>query len=453
MAIPDMLPKAFADRMKIQLGDEYDAFLAALETPSPTSIRLHHQKGRAPYPLINQVPWCLSGYYLETRPPFHLDPHWHAGAYYVQEASSMFLDYVLTSLDLDTSPRTWVDLCAAPGGKTGILARHMQPSDVLVANEVVPQRRAILRENLTKAGFINTFITGESAAAFAHLPSDILLVDAPCAGEGMMRKDPEAIRQWTPELVSSCSLMQKQIIHDAIRGLKQDGYLIYSTCSYSMEENMLNVQSYADAYGLEPVDISIPSSWGIQKLETGGAVGYQLYPHKISGEGLFIAVLRQMENHHHPSRKSKQGASAFGSISPGIESKIKGLDRYLALKNHPSSPVIRAEAETAANEVLARLPRAELISETMELKGKDLIPCHFLAMTATMEPMFDTLDLELDASLTYLERNTVSLPASGQQGWYLIRYDTSDLGWAKLTQQGWKNYYPMNWRLRDRRIK
>ncbi len=453
MATIDVLPKAFAERMKMQLGAAYEDFLAALDTPSPTSIRLHHIKGRADFDLNKNVPWCPSGYYLETRPHFHLDPHWHAGAYYVQEASSMLLDYLLAALQLDKRPRTWVDLCAAPGGKTGILARYMQPEDVLVANEVVPQRRAILRENLTKAGITNSFVTGESASAFAQLPMDVLLVDAPCAGEGMMRKDPEAIRQWTPELVTSCSMMQRQIIHDAISGLRQDGYLIYSTCSYSMEENIFNVRQYADAFGLEPVEISIPAEWGIQKVQEGKATGYQLYPHKVMGEGLFIAVLKQPHHEEKSITKNKQNISAFGKVPDGIKAQIEGIEDHVALKQHIANPILHAAAETKANEILNVIPRATLISETMEQKGKDFIPGHFLAMTSWRFPAFGLINLDLDASLGYLERNTGSLPTSGQQGWNLIQYNQSHLGWAKLTQQGWKNYYPMNWRLRDRRIK
>ena len=238
------LPEEFISRMKAQLQDEAEPFFASLEKPPPTSIRLHHLKGRSSFDLSEGVKWCTNGYYLETRPHFHLDPHWHAGVYYVQEASSMILDYVLKQISFEKKSRIWLDLCAAPGGKTGILASHLEPGDVLVANEVVGQRRSILKENLTRAGYLNTFISGEPASSFNEPFADVILIDAPCAGEGMMRKEPEAIRQWTPSLVASCSTMQREIVHQAAKAIKKDGYLVYSTCSYSMEENINNIDFF-----------------------------------------------------------------------------------------------------------------------------------------------------------------------------------------------------------------
>lgn len=198
------LPQDFVDRMKTQLGAEADAFFHALEQPAPTSIRLNHFKGKTNFDHLEKVLWCNEGFYLTERPAFYMDPHWHGGAYYVQEASSMILDYVLKKLSLDEKPRIWLDVCAAPGGKTGILAKHKKDSDVLVANEVVPQRNSILRENMIKGGYLNTFISSEQASSFKEPFADIILIDAPCAGEGMMRKDAEAIRQWSPGLVRDC---------------------------------------------------------------------------------------------------------------------------------------------------------------------------------------------------------------------------------------------------------
>src|SRR5688572_27740112 len=216
----EKLPAEFIERMKKQLGEEAELFFNALSTPAPTSIRLHHLKGRTSFTNTTKVPWCSEGLYLDIRPPFHLDPHWHAGAYYVQEASSMILDHVIKQLHLDVRPKIWLDTCAAPGGKTGILAKHLKPADVLVANEIIPQRRSVLRENLYKGGYLNTFISGEQASVFSEPFADVILIDAPCAGEGMMRKEPEAIRQWSPSLVQECSLMQQRIVADTVRALQ-----------------------------------------------------------------------------------------------------------------------------------------------------------------------------------------------------------------------------------------
>jgi 16S rRNA C967 or C1407 C5-methylase (RsmB/RsmF family)/NOL1/NOP2/fmu family ribosome biogenesis protein len=447
------LPQGFVDRMKQQLGDEADAFFSILDTPSPTSIRHHHLKGKSPFHAEEKVRWCDHGYYLLERPFFHMDPHWHGGAYYVQEASSMIMDYILSQVSLPDHPRIFLDLCAAPGGKTGILAKQLRPCDVLVANEVVHQRRAVLRENLIKGGYLNTFISGEPASSFRDPFADLILIDAPCAGEGMMRKDPEAIRQWSPSLVHSCAVMQQQIVHHAIKGLKQDGILIYSTCSYSMEENMDNIRYFMDEYPLESVSISFPDEWGIQKLEQKEATGYQLYPHRIKGEGLFVAVLKNTGTNETPWFKPNKAPKLFEDLHGWLDDHLSNASDFRILKNSPTHQLISKEAEEKAIEVLTYLRGAELLAEAGERKGKDFIPSHFMAMAGLYDEGTGIIDVTLSDALDYLERSTTSLPQGKDPGWYIIRFEGTDLGWAKWTLQGWKNHYPMNWRLRDRRTK
>jgi 16S rRNA C967 or C1407 C5-methylase (RsmB/RsmF family) len=447
------LPQEFVQRMKRQLGDEADAFFSSLEQPSPTSIRLHHLKGKSSFAYAGGVPWCANGYYLETRPFFHLDPHWHGGAYYVQEASSMILDHVITQLNLESKPRIWLDVCAAPGGKTGILAKHLGPGDILLANEVVSQRRSILRENLVKAGFLNTMISGEAASSFREPFADIILIDAPCAGEGMMRKDPEAIRQWTPSLVDSCSMLQKEIVSDTVRALKEDGYLIYSTCSYSMEENLLNIGYFREKYNLETITLHFPDEWGITAIQQKDTHGYQLYPHKVKGEGLFIAVLKNNSDNEPGYKKHKKPFSLFETIPGSILPHIHDPSRFRIRKNNPALQLVTAEAEAKANEVLMHIPRAEVMAEAGELKGRDFLPSHIMAMSGIQGEEYEIIDLEHSSALDFLERNTNTLPEAKIAGWYIVRHDGTMLGWAKCTAQGWKNHYPMNWRLRDRNKK
>ena len=447
------LPREFVERMKAQLGEEADAFFASLDTPSPTSIRLHHLKGKSSFTYEASVPWCSNGYYLTTRPAFHLDPHWHAGAYYVQEASSMVLDYVINQLALDDQPRIWLDLCAAPGGKTGILASHLGPADVLVANEVVGQRRSVLRENLTRAGYLNTMITGENASSFQEPFADILLIDAPCAGEGMMRKEPEAIRQWTPALVDSCSYLQKQIVTDAARALKENGFLIYSTCSYSMEENINNIRHFIQAFQMQPVQLSFPEDWGIMTIHEADATGYQLYPHKVKGEGLFVAVLKNISPGETKYRKARKPFNLFETPPAWLASHLAAPQSMLVRKNNPQLQMITVQAEAKANEVLMHLPRADVLAEAGELKGKDFVPSHFMAMAGFQGAGYEILELDLSGALDYLERTVQSLPTGKKPGWYLCSFEGTLLGWVKYTPQGWKNHYPMNWRLRDRKPK
>ena len=444
------LPEAFIQRMRLHLGAEADAFFNALNATPPTSIRLHHKKGKTSFLDLEQVLWCDTGFYLDNRPYFHLDPHWHAGAYYVQEASSMILDHVIKQLHLDESPKIWLDTCAAPGGKTGILAKHLKPGDVLVANEIIPQRRSVLRENLYKGGYVNTFISGEQSSAFTEPFADVILIDAPCAGEGMMRKEPEAIRQWSPSLVKECSIMQQRIVADTVRALQPNGYLIYSTCSYSQDENFENVKRFAEEHSLKSLKFEFPEEWGITPYERGGHFGYQLYPHKVKGEGLFISVLQKEEA---SSSKTfiKKTLGNFIPIPDWLNKHVADEKKLLVQRNKVNYPFITEEAEEKANIVMQRLPRAELLSESGQLKGKDFIPAHFLAMSGMSEG-YQMIELGLDQCLDYFEREIKSLPVVKTDGWYLVSFDGVVIGWAKKTNQGWKNHYPLHWRLRSRKI-
>src|SRR5687767_516926 len=318
----EKLPEEFVQRMRDQLGGDAEAFFRALSQPSPTSIRKHHLKGHIPFENVENVPWCDEGYYLDTRPFFHMDPHWHGGAYYVQEASSMILDYLVGQINEGSHPKIWLDACAAPGGKTGILAKHLNDHDVLVANEVVSQRRSILWENLYKAGYKNVFITGEPSSSFTQPFADIILVDAPCAGEGMMRKEPEAIRQWSESLVRECSLMQQRIVNDVINALLPGGFLIYSTCSYSNAENIENVNRFIKKASLSSVEINFPEEWNITTIGNNEVQGYQLYPHKVKGEGLFIAVLKKEASDDYPTQKTKKQRSSFMSMPNWLDDHL-----------------------------------------------------------------------------------------------------------------------------------
>jgi len=445
------LPDAFVDRMKQQLGDEAEYFFLALSQPSPTSIRLNHLKGRSGFKELEQVPWCENGFYLQERPRFHLDPHWHGGAYYVQEASSMILDHVVSQLKLDEQPRIWLDLCAAPGGKTGILAKYLLPSDVLIANEVISSRKNILWENLVKGGYINTILLGEQASAFKEPLADVILIDAPCVGEGMMRKEPEAIRQWSQNLVASCSLLQKQIFSNAIKALKPGGFLIYSTCSFSHEENISNVSYFIQESELESIPISFPEFWGISTLKHKEAIGYQLYPHKVKGEGLFMAVLKNKTSSTFHLPRTKKQNSVFTALPASYDGILNKSKNFKVRINDRDNSLITSEAEQKANEVLERFPRAEIPASAGQEKGKDFIPSHFLAMSGIQHPDYKRVDIGIDDALNYLERST-SIPSfENLNGWYLATYDDTILGWLKHTSQGWKNHYPLNWRLRSKK--
>ena len=285
------LPKEFIERMIGQLGqEEFNSFEKALALESPVSIRVNTKKFN---PLLHfeKVAWCETGYYLNQRPNFASDPLWHAGAYYVQEASSMMLEKAfLRAKELNPKPLKILDLCAAPGGKSTHIASLCDHKDVLVCNEVIKSRVAVLAENIRKQGFSNVIITNADSGDFEKLGGvfDLIVVDAPCSGEGLFRKDPQSINEWSKDNIQTCELRQKRILDSISKCLKPNGILIYSTCTYNPGENNKQIESLIEL-GFEAVN-----------FEVNGKIShtFQCMPHQIKGEGFFISMLqnKSLEN-------------------------------------------------------------------------------------------------------------------------------------------------------------
>ena len=284
-----MLPLDFIENLHEQMSpEEVQQLCQALESEPVTSIRLNDKLDYLTFDAdTEEVPWHEDGYYLSRRPQFTLDPLLHAGCYYVQEASSMFVGEVLQQY---LKPDSIVlDLCAAPGGKSTLISQFLGNEGLLVSNEVVRQRVFILSENIQKWGNGNTVVTHNPAADFGNkLPElfDCILVDAPCSGEGMFRKDEGAVAEWSMRNVQECAERQCDILDDVWEALKPGGILIYSTCTFNREENEKNAQWIADELGAEILPISHDPAWGI----TEGKPGYHFYPHKTKGEGFYICV-------------------------------------------------------------------------------------------------------------------------------------------------------------------
>ena len=280
------LPSAFTQRMHRLLQTETDRFLDVLQKAAPVSIRFNTAK-LAPAGVrcsawegMRPVKWCPEGLYLDKRPLFTLDPYLHGGGYYVQEASSMFLSYILKQLLKGEAVRV-LDLCAAPGGKSTLLASQLPDGSLLVSNEVIRSRAVILKENLIKWGRDHVVITQNDPADFKKLNQafDLILVDAPCSGEGMFRKDREAIEEWSEANLHLCRERQKRIISDIWDSLKPGGYFIYSTCTYNPEENERIVEWIQEKWGAESIKIEHPFP-EITAAETP-LYGYRFYPHKV----------------------------------------------------------------------------------------------------------------------------------------------------------------------------
>ncbi|MDE5701230.1 MAG: RsmB/NOP family class I SAM-dependent RNA methyltransferase, partial [Bacteroides sp.] len=275
------LPVSFVDYTRSLLGDaEYGRLSEALSAEQPVSIRLNEAK----YPVASsplsgdgscRVPWTSAGFYLSRRPTFTFDPLFHAGCYYVQEASSMFVEQALRQY-MSTAPVVALDLCAAPGGKSTHVRSLLPEGSLLVANEVIRNRSQILAENLTKWGHPDVVVTNNDPADFAPLTSffDVILTDVPCSGEGMFRKDPVAVNEWSPENVDVCWQRQRRILSDIWPCLKPGGLLVYSTCTYNTKEDEENIRWMRDTFGAEILPLDIPADWNI----TGNLLAGEDFP-------------------------------------------------------------------------------------------------------------------------------------------------------------------------------
>ena len=279
---------------KILPADEATRLMQTIEAgESVVSLRFNDAKGFAVPSGLEQVPWCDMGAYLNERPQFTFDPHFHAGSYYVQDASSMFISHVIKSLV--KQPVRYLDLCAAPGGKTTAALQALPSGSFVVANEIMPQRAQVLRENVIKWGAHNCMVTCDTPKKLGMMENmfDIIAADVPCSGEGMFRKDEEAVSQWSPSLVQQCAERQWTIINDVWHALKPGGLLIYSTCTYNIDENEAMASRIATELGATFVDVDVNEAWNIKRSLHGDIPCYRFMPHLTRGEGLFMCVLRK----------------------------------------------------------------------------------------------------------------------------------------------------------------
>lgn len=441
------LPPVFIAQMQAQLGKELEAFQAVLDTPSPVSIRWNFSKAKRIEEIYEVIKWFNNGIYLPERPVFTLDPLLHAGVYYVQEASSMFVAEAARQLvDLD-KPLRVLDLCAAPGGKSTLLSSILTEDSLLLSNEVIRNRYQILQENTIKWGLPNVHISNGDSQHFAGLENffDMVVVDAPCSGEGLFRKDKKAVAEWSPAHVTHCAARQKRILADAVKTLKPDGALIYCTCTYNDEENESNAKWLVEDFDLEPISLEIPVDWNIVKKE----IGYQFYPHRVKGEGFYISCFRKK-----PGKVNATKARAFPHLTP-LSSKVvpivqgwlKEPEKYDFYENKIGNIVAILKTQVEDCQIITKyLRKADFGLELGILKGKDFIPAHALALSTAITPDLPAIELEKEQALRFLKKENIileSIPA----GWALARYQGHNLGWLKGVGNRINNYFPKNWRI------
>ena len=444
------IPASILDDLAMVSGFDKEAFLAAHLQNAITSIRLHPIKNYGLYPTQQQVPWCQAGRYVTDRPVFTLDPAYHSGAYYVQEASSMFLHHVLATVIKDKKGIKVLDLCAAPGGKSTLIASLLDNESLLIANEVIRQRATILDENTTRWGYMNTFVTCNDPRDFTQLPSffDVIVVDAPCSGSGLFRKDKNALAHWSQDNVQLCSQRQQRILADVLPALKQGGILIYATCSFSIAENEQVLDWLATQYAMQSVPIPIDKDWGVIEINApiNNITAYRFLPNNVMGEGFFISALQKTttEEDMKPQRfkttndKKIQQQAAYLLTNKELVFIKTDPENYSAM--HPSH---EADYLQLHKHLYFRKAGLRLGMPAQ----KEWLPAHDVALSIDAAIDLPYIEVTKDDALHFLKKE--NLPIEGnKKGWHIIKHNGLGLGWAKLLGNRMNNYLPKHWRIR-----
>lgn len=434
-----MLPKEFIERMIGQLGqEEFNLFQQALLLESPISIRINANKFKQSLNL-EKVSWCDTGYYLNQRPNFASDPLWHAGAYYVQEASSMMLEQAfLKAKELIQGPLKILDLCAAPGGKSTHIASLCNAEDVLVCNEVIKSRVPILGENIKKQGYSNVIITNVDSSEFEKLGGvfDIIVVDAPCSGEGLFRKDSLSINEWNLDNIQTCELRQKRILDSISKCLKPNGIIIYSTCTYNPGENTQQIEALIKL-GFEPINFNINGEENFH---------FQCMPHYTKGEGFFISML-QNKTLENPERGNKP--SKYLKSLKKQDEWMQGLPKDIELYGFENK-VLGGNNNTFSffNETLSGVYCNSIGTEIGELKEKRFAPSEYLPFAQFLqESDFPIVELDHRDALKYLAKNPI-MHQSNERGYVLLSFNSIPIGFGKFAGNRINNLFPTEWKLR-----
>lgn len=420
------LPTAFEVYTKQLFGEErYNIFCKGLQQSSPVSIRINPFKtNKTTQVADNFVPthvaWCAEGFYLNSRPNFTFDPLFHAGAYYVQEASSMFLSHVLRHLI--NKPVALLDLCAAPGGKTTCARTAISDGSIVFSNEPINKRAQILAENVQKFGHSDVVVTNNFPRDYkkSKLEFDVIVADVPCSGEGMFRKDPQAIAEWSEQNVANCWQLQRSIIADIWDNLKPGGLLIYSTCTFNAHENEENIAWILSQYDAKLLEVPTESTWNItgslieNPLNEGQPFPvYRFIPGFTQGEGLFMAIIK------------KGGTST--NLEPNAEKLVAEANKKLKVMVHGVKQGI--------------------------IKGKKIIPDHSLALAINGDrSSYPNVEIDYETAIKYLRHEAIMLSAVVPKGIVTLTYRGHAIGFANNLGNRANNLYPQEWRIKSSHI-
>lgn len=449
-----MLPNGLIQSLEKVVGFDKEAFETVHKTNEVvTSIRKNSEKNNT-YNFDNSSPvlWCNQGVYLEKRPSFVFDPLWHAGAYYVQEASSMFLWHISNYIFEKNTNKLVLDLCAAPGGKTTLLSDFFKDG-LVVSNEVIKPRAAILQENVTKWGSNNIVITNNDAEHFKNLNNlfDAIFIDAPCSGSGLFRKDKDAIKEWSENNVALCSQRQKKIITNIINCVKDDGYLVYSTCSYSQEENEDIADWIVDNFNVETVNIPIQKDWGIVLTSSpkNKAIGYRFYPYFTKGEGFFVTVFRSKNTKNEAAQKTSKSTKIITASKREIEftKHFVNEPEHVSFIKHIEDIIAIPKEWQPQIELLAQQLYLKKIGSTIgQIKQQEIIPSHDVATSIIKSKNIANIEIDKENAIKYLQKKEIELNTS-IKGWALLFYCGVSIGFVKVLPNRINNYYPKEWRI------
>jgi 16S rRNA C967 or C1407 C5-methylase (RsmB/RsmF family)/NOL1/NOP2/fmu family ribosome biogenesis protein len=444
-----VFPQEFTKRLKSQKYIDDEALLKALEEPSPVSIRINPAKWEKRPSDSDIVPWCRNGYYLHNRPSFTLDPLFHSGCYYPQEASSMFLEQVIRQTSVLSGNLRVLDLCAAPGGKSTHLSDFIGTDSLLVANEAIRSRAAILAETVTKWGLGNTIVTQNDPAAFGNLPGffDVIIVDAPCSGEGMFRGE-TAVREWSVGNTVHCSERQRRILMDVWPALKENGILVYSTCTFNPGENEENIKWLIGKKEAECIQLDISDYNGITEIDFEGIFGYGFYPDKVRGEGFFMSAIRKTNQHEKAQSKSHKKTE----LTPD-KTDVEVANRWT---HFSYNRIIKWGDELFAVpcnmdnylEIYRKLKIVKAGTKVFVVKNKKYLPSHELALSLKLKTnVFPANEINLSEALKFMRRDNFMLH-DAVMGWNIVTYKGINLGFVNNIGNRVNNYFPVEWRIR-----
>ncbi len=435
------LPIDFTNRIKKQFSFESTGFLEALGEAPATSIRVNNwKKATLGYDLTGKIAWCEHGYFLPERPNFTLDPLFHAGCYYSQEASSMFLWYILGKLKPSFDNPLILDMCAAPGGKSTLMAQFFGSAGLLVSNEYVRQRAWILRENVIKWGNANSMVTNLDTERFAELGEifDLVLVDAPCSGEGMFRKNAEAISEWSVENCNKCVDRQREILRNAYKCLAKEGILIYSTCTFNPAENEENMRWMTENFDVEIIEVEHDFA-EVTNVERG----YAFYPQKTRGEGFYVCVMRKTGG----CRKNINPKKIVDA-RVNIDDYLINSDDYLSIAEDDKIYALPRKTAPIMIELKKRLCPIAFGMAVGQVGRKEFIVAEELPLyQAFSDRSFPKIEVDRMSALRYL-RGEWNGELRTADGWNVVSYGGVNLGFVKAFGNRVNNYFPKNWRIR-----